>query len=185
MRAIRWRWDVHSKAITVDFQRIAHRARPPRRAQRAGDQVETLERGPLGGEAPTDLDRAAVAGVERLDRVGRAEELADSDLAAEEGARSPAQEGPRALVDQANRRLNAPGPACCRLTNSSMAALCSWRRPPPRRIRPCAGQSSRASAVGCAGTRGSRPSDADCLRSSAGACHPWAARHTSIAHRPG
>jgi hypothetical protein len=47
--------------------------------QRPGHQVEAFQRGQLAGEVAAGFDRAPVPGVERLDRVGGAQDAADLD----------------------------------------------------------------------------------------------------------
>src|SRR4029453_6570290 len=56
----------------------------PGRVQRSGDQVEALECGLLGREGAAGLDRSAVAGVERLDRVRAAQHPADLQVVVQE-----------------------------------------------------------------------------------------------------
>jgi hypothetical protein len=50
------------------------------RVQGSGDQVEAFHGGLVGGEVAAGPDGAAVAGVDRLDRVGGADDLADFDV---------------------------------------------------------------------------------------------------------
>src|SRR5690606_11805090 len=57
---------------------------PTRRVKRAGHEIETLQRCSIVGEVSTGSDRAAVARVEGLDRVRRADDPADLDVPVEE-----------------------------------------------------------------------------------------------------
>jgi hypothetical protein len=50
-----------------------------------GDQVEAFDRRLLGREVAAGFDRPPVAGVQRLDRIGRADHRADLDVVIEEG----------------------------------------------------------------------------------------------------
>src|SRR5450631_1951876 len=59
------------------------------RAQGPGDQVQALHRGLLGGEVSAGLDRPAVSGVQALDGVRRADDLADLDVFQERDELAP------------------------------------------------------------------------------------------------
>lgn len=54
------------------------------RVQRPGREIEALEGGLLGREVPTGPDRTPVAGIDRLDRVRRADHASDLDVVVEE-----------------------------------------------------------------------------------------------------
>ena len=65
------------------------------------DEVEVLEGGLLGGEVAAGLDRAAEPGVQRLDRVGRADQRADLLVEGQEGN----ELGPGVLPEPYDRRV--------------------------------------------------------------------------------
>ena len=54
----------------------------------SGGEVEALQRGRVVGEVPSRADSAAIAGVDRLDRVGAADHAPDLDVVVRNGMNS-------------------------------------------------------------------------------------------------
>lgn len=74
-----------AKALSAGFQRMAQRALAPAgRVQRTRHEVQAPQGGLLGREVASGPDRAPVAGVPRVDRVGRADDLSDLDVVVQE-----------------------------------------------------------------------------------------------------
>ena len=90
---------------------------PACRVKRAGHEVEALQRRSVVREVPAGADRAPVAGVERLDRVGQAQYAADLDVVVEE--RDELRPG---VVPQPDDRRVALSPALGELVERGAAA---------------------------------------------------------------
>jgi hypothetical protein len=74
-----------AKALRASFQRTAHRVLPvPLGSRDRVTRYRHFRAALLGGEMASGLDGSSVTGVEALDGVGRAQHLADLDVAIEE-----------------------------------------------------------------------------------------------------
>jgi hypothetical protein len=76
---------VMAKALSAGFHRVTHRACPrPLGSSDRTTRYSVLSGGLLGGEVALGVHGAPVAGVQGLDGVGRAEDLADLDVVVQE-----------------------------------------------------------------------------------------------------
>ncbi len=90
-----------SKAFNAAFHRVIHRFWPRRWDRGPDGEVDAFQGGVLVGEMAAGADRAADAGVDRLDRVRGADDAADLGVEGQEQG----ELGPRVLPKTHDRRI--------------------------------------------------------------------------------
>jgi hypothetical protein len=74
-----------AKAFSTGYERIVHLARPvPGRVQPAGHRVQAFHCSLLAREMSAGPDGSPISGIQRFDRVGRADHCSDLDVVVEE-----------------------------------------------------------------------------------------------------